>query len=75
MTDSNITIDSTPQDILLEDSTQFIVQNLSNNIIRFKLKDSDSEGGIIPVYGTFAFAYDITVWSPTSSSLLYIIRD
>ena len=75
MTDLNIDVDNTPQNILLGDSNSFIVQNLSNNIIRFKLKDSDSEGGIIPVYGTFSFAYDITVWSPTSSSLLYIIRD
>lgn len=75
MTDLNIEVNNTHKDILLGTSNSFIVQNLSNTVVKFKLKNSASSGGIIPVYGTFAFASDIEVWNPSASSLLYILRD
>ena len=81
ITDTNITlVDNAPQDILLGDSSSFIVQNISNCTVRFKVKGSSIEyGGILSPYESFNFACDITVWagisSDTASSLIYIIRD
>ena len=39
ITDTNITlVGNAPQDILLGDSSSFIVQNISNCTVRFKVK-------------------------------------
>ena len=81
ITDTNITITgNTPQAILLGTSSSFIVQNISNCTVRFKVKGSSIEyGGVLSPNESFSFACDITVWteiqSDTSSSLVYVIRD
>lgn len=81
ITDAEITlVGKTPQDILLGTSSSFVVQNLSNCTVRFKVKGSSvGNGGILPPRESFSFACDITVWtkvaSDTASSLLYVIRD
>ena len=81
ITDTNITlVGNAPQDILLGDSSSFIVQNISNRTVRFKVKGSSIEyGGILSPYESLSFACDITVWAnislDTISSLIYIIRD
>ena len=79
--DTNITlVGYAPQDILLGTSSSFIVQNVSSNDLRFKVKGSSVEyGGILSPRESFSFACDITVWagisSNTLSSLVYVIRD
>ena len=79
--DTNITlVGNTSQDILLGTSSSFIVQNVSNNTLRFKVKGSSVEhGGVLSPNESFNFACDITVRagisSDTASSLIYIIRD
>ena len=79
--DTNITlVGNTSQDILLGTSSSFIVQNVSNNTLRFKVKGSSVEyGGVLSPNESFSFACDITVWagisSDTASSLVYVIRD
>ena len=81
ITDTNIIlVGNKPQDILLGASSSFIVQNISNNDLRFKVKGSSVEyGGILSPRDSFSFACDITVWagisSSTLSSLVYVIRD
>lgn len=81
ITDTNITlVGNTPQDILLGTSSSFIVQNISNNDLRFKVKGSSVQyGGVLSPRESFSFAHDITVWagisSDTASSLVYVIRD
>ena len=81
ITDTNIIlIGNKPQNILLGSSSSFIVQNVSNNDLRFKVKGSSVEhGGVLSPNESFSFAYDITVWADISldtiSSLIYIIRD
>ena len=81
ITDTNITlVGNAPQDILLGDSSSFIVQNISNCMVRFKVKGSSIEyGGVLSPYESLSFACDITVWAnislDTISSLVYIIRD
>ena len=81
ITDTNIIlIGNKPQNILLGSSSSFIVQNISNNDLRFKVKGSSVEyGGVLSPRESFSFAYDITVWADISldtiSSLIYIIRD
>ena len=81
ITDTNIILTGNkPQDILLGASSSFIVQNISNNDLRFKVKGSSVEyGGILSPRESFSFACDITVWasisSNTLSSLVYVIRD
>ena len=79
--DTNITlVGNTPQDILLGASSSFIVQNVSNNDLRFKVKGSSVEyGGVLSPRESFNFACDITIWAGISSdrlsSLVYVIRD
>ena len=81
ITDTNIILTGNkPQDILLGTSSSFIVQNASNNTLRFKVKGSSVKyGGVLSPNESFNFACDITVWagisSDTASSLIYIIRD
>ena len=81
ITDTNINlVGYTPQDILLGASSSFVVQNVSNYTVRFKVKGSSVEhGGVLSPNESFNFACDITVWagisSDTASSLIYIIRD
>ena len=81
ITDTNIILEGyTPQDILLGASSSFIVQNISNNDLRFKIKGSSVEyGGVLLPRESFSFACDITIWagisSNTLSSLVYVIRD
>ncbi len=81
ITDTNIILTGNkPQDILLGFSSSFIVQNISNNDLRFKVKGSSVEyGGVLSPRESFSFANDITVWADISldtiSSLIYIIRD
>ena len=81
ITDTNIIlVGNKPQDILLGSSSSFIVQNVSNNDLRFKVKGSSVEhGGVLSPNESFSFACDITVWAnislDTISSLIYIIRD
>ena len=81
ITDTNIILTGNKQqDILLGASSSFIVQNVSNNDLRFKVKGSSVEhGGVLSPNESFSFAYDITVWANISlntiSSLIYIIRD
>ena len=44
ITDTNITLEgNAPQDILLGASSSFIVQNISNCTVRFKVKGSSIE--------------------------------
>ena len=75
ITDTNITlVGNAPQDILLGDSFSFIVQNISNNDLRFKVKGSSIEyGGILSPYESLSFACDITIW--TDNAIVYVIRD
>ena len=79
--DTNITlVGNTSQDILLGTSSSFIVQNVSNNTLRFKVKGSSVDyGGVLSPNESFNFACDITIWagisSDTASSLIYVIRD
>ena len=77
ITDTNITlVGNTPQDILLGASSSFIVQNISNNTVRFKVKGSSIEyGGVLSPMQSFSFACDITVWTEVQSALIYVIRD
>lgn len=81
ITDTNITlVGNVPQDILLGGSSSFIVQNISNCTVRFKVKGSSvKHGGVLSPNESFNFACDITVWagisSDTASSLVYVIRD
>ena len=81
ITDTNITlVGNTSQDILLGTSSSFIVQNVSNNDLRFKVKGSSIEHGcVLSPKESFNFACDITVWAnislDTISSLVYVIRD
>ena len=68
------------QSVLLQDSTSFIVQNTSDKILRFKVKDSSvSTGGIFEAFEKIAFNYDIDVWTDgkddNSVVLLYVLRD
>lgn len=75
ITDTNITlVDNAPQDILLGDSSSFIVQNISNCTVRFKVKGSSIEyGGILSPYESLSFACDITIWA--NNAIVYVIRD
>lgn len=78
ITDTNITLaGSIPQDILLGTSSSFIVQNISNNTVRFKVKGSSVEyGGVLSPKESFSFACDITVWTVIPiDTLIYVIRD
>lgn len=81
ITDTNIIlIGNKPQDILLGSSSSFIVQNISNNDLRFKVKGSSIQyGGVLPPRESFSFVCDITVCADISldtiDSLIYIIRD
>ena len=75
ITDTNITlVGNTPQDILLGTSSSFIVQNISNCTVRFKVKGSGIKyGGVLPPYKSLSFACDITIW--TNNAIVYVIRD
>ena len=75
ITDTNITlVDNAPQDILLGNSSSFIVQNISNCTVRFKVKGSSTGyGGILSPYESLSFACDITIW--TNNAIVYVIRD
>ena len=81
ITDTNIIlVGNKPQDILLGASSSFIVQNISNSTVRFKVKGSSvAHGGVLSPNENFSFAHDITVWAnislDTISSLVYVIRD
>ena len=81
ITDTNIIlVGNKPQDILLGASSSFIVQNISNSTVRFKVKGSSVEhGGVLSPNESFSFANDITVCAnislDTISSLVYVIRD
>jgi hypothetical protein len=82
MTDLNVVLTgTTPQNILLDTSTAFIVQNLSEfRDVYFKIKDSSVEnGGKIKPNQTFSFASDITLTLDTadenSKSTLYVMRN
>lgn len=81
-TDSTLVLTgNTPQNILLGASTSFIVQNVSNQKVYFKIKDSATAGnGYIEIGEKIGFNYDITVHvKDTVGSLdtyaLYIVRD
>lgn len=68
------------QSVLLGTSTAFIVQNTSDKILRFKIKDSSvANGGVIEPFEKVEFNYDIDVWvdSKNNNSIvsLYIVRD
>ena len=75
ITDTNITlVGNAPQDILLGDSSSFIVQNISNCTVRFKVKGSSIEyGGILSPYESLSFACDIIIWA--DNAIVYVIRD
>ena len=75
ITDTNITlVGNAPQDILLGDSSSFIVQNISNCTVRFKVKGSSIEyGGILSPYESLGFACDIIIWA--NNAIVYVIRD
>ena len=75
ITDTNITlVGNAPQDILLGSSSSFIVQNISNNDLRFKVKGSSVEhGGVLSPNESFSFVCDITIW--TNNAIVYVIRD
>ena len=75
ITDTNIIlVGNKPQDILLGDSSSFIVQNISNCTVRFKVKGSSIEyGGILSPYESLSFACDIIIWA--NNAIVYVIRD
>ena len=75
ITDTNITlVGNAPQDILLGDSSSFIVQNISNCTVRFKVKGSSIEhGGILSPYESLSFTCDIIIWA--NNAIVYVIRD
>lgn len=75
ITDTNITlVGNAPQDILLGDSSSFIVQNISNCTVRFKVKGSSIEhGGVLSPYESLSFACDIIIWA--NNAIVYVIRD
>ena len=78
-TDSNLILTgSTPKDILIGTSTSFIVQNLSDKRIHYKIKDSASGGGLLEPLEPYAFNYNITVWQdssiPDTNANLYVVR-
>ena len=81
ITDTNIIlVGNKPQDILLGASSSFIVQNISNNDLRFKVEGGSVEdGGILSPNEIFSFSHDITVCANISlvriRSLAYVIRD
>ena len=78
ITDTNIILaGNKPQDILLGASSSFIVQNISNCTVRFKVKGSSIEhGGVLSPNESFSFACDITVWTVIPiDTLVYVIRD
>lgn len=58
-TNQNITLTgNTKQSVLLETSTSFIVQNTSDSLLRFKIKDSDIQsGGVINGYDIDRFSF------------------
>ena len=71
---------NTSQSVLLGTSTSFIVQNVSDKILRFKVKDSNiGTGGIFEAFEKIAFDYDIDVWVDSKDSnnetTLYVVRD
>ena len=76
ITDTNITlVGNVPQDILLGDSSSFIVQNISNCTVRFKVKGSSIKyGGVLSPYKSLSFACDITIWA-NNATIVYVIRD
>ena len=75
ITDTNIIlVGNKPQDILLGASSSFIVQNISNCTVRFKVKGSSIEyGGILSPYESLSFACDIIIWA--NNAIVYVIRD
>ena len=75
ITDKNITlVGNVPQDILLGDSSSFIVQNISNCTVRFKVKGSSIKyGGVLSPYKSLSFACDITI--KANNAIVYVIRD
>ena len=80
-TDQNIILTgNASQSVLLEGSTSFIVQNTSDKILRFKVKDSNiGTGGIFEAFEKISFNYDIDVWTDGKDSnsvvSLYVLRD
>lgn len=80
-TNQNITLTgNTKQSVLLETSTSFIVQNTSDSLLRFKIKDSDIQsGGVIKPFEKVEFNYDIEIWANSTNNKsiisLYIVRD
>jgi hypothetical protein len=71
---------NTSQSVLLGTSTAFIVQNTSDKILRFKVKDSTvANGGVFEAFEKIEFNYDIDVWvdSKNNKSIvsLYVVRD
>lgn len=74
--DENIVLQAgVPQDILLDTSSSFIVQNISNIYCRYKVKDGNATvGGIAKPGVPYKFASDMTFESDQTATL-YIIRD
>lgn len=78
MTNSNIEIKGGEVlEIALNGSSSFIIQNLSDSDVWFKLKDSPPEvtGGIIEPKKPVKLAADTLVWTNgKANALLYILR-
>lgn len=80
-TNQNINLtENISQSILLGTSTAFIVQNTSDKILRFKVKDSSVEnGGVIEPFEKIEFNYDIDIWVDDKNNKsivsLYVVRD
>lgn len=69
---------NTPVSILLGTSSSFKVQNINSVPIRYKVKDSTSDGGAISPNDTFHFNYDVDVWfisATIESCKIYVLRD
>lgn len=79
MTNNNLEIKNGETiEILLGTSTGFLVQNLSEGDIGFKLKNSDEDviGGILESKKTVKLAADTLFWSLNKANgMLYILRD
>lgn len=80
VSDANLElIGEVAQSILLGSDTSFIVQNVSNRTLRFKVKDSTVEiPGIIKPLDSVGFNYDIDIWvgkaNPDDVTSLYIVK-
>lgn len=80
-TDQDLSLTGTTSiPVLIGASTAFIIQNTSNRKLKFKVKDSASNGGEIPPLQKYEFDYDIDLWvddapDANAKTEVYLVRD